>query len=274
MRALIALIALLVVVDPILFDRSVVHLLVGHSVVVLGLLLLMLFVESAGNAAEETVPASPASRIVPALGVRVLTPLYDLVVGATTREARFKRALIEQASIRPGHNVLDLACGTGTLALWLAQAHPSARVTGIDADPDILRRARRKLDRANATVQLDLANSGALPYPDRTFDRVVTSLFFHHLKWSDKQQTACEVLRVLKPGGELHIADWGRPRNVLMRWLFFPVQVLDGFENTRDHVLGRLVELLREAGYDQVAERDRISTMFGTLALYSAVRPG
>ena len=77
----------------------------------------------------------------------------------------------------------------------------------------------------------------------------------------------------IPPGGELHVADWGRPENALMRTLFLAVQCLDGFENTRDNVAGRLVSLFEEAGFSGVRESQTFSTMLGTIALYRAVKP-
>ncbi len=213
------------------------------------------------------------SSYVPALSYRWLTPWYDAVVGATTRERVFKHALIQQASIIPGHTVLDLASGTGTLALWIKQGQPSAAVSGVDGDPDILSIARRKAQRAKAAVEFDQALSYDLPYPAAHFDRVLSSLFFHHLTWPDKVRTAREVFRVLKPGGELHVADWGAPGNALMRGLFLSIQLLDGFPNTQDNVSGRLIELFSGAGFARVAERQTFSTMFGTMALYAAFKP-
>ena len=273
MRALIGVLALLVILDPVLFDRSIVHLLVWHSVIFLILLLALLMVESAQDASFDERAQPRAPRFVPALGFKALTPLYDGVVKATTREGLFKQTLIAQANIQPGQHVLDLACGTGTLAVQMAQFQPLAQITGVDGDPEVLARARKKVECAGVRVRLDHANATALPYGAGQFDRVMTSLFFHHLDWPDKQRAASEILRVLKPGGELHMADWGRPANRLMRWLFFPVQVLDGFANTRSHVAGQLVELFQQAGFQAVVERGRISTMFGTLSLYSAARP-
>lgn len=89
-----------------------------------------------------------------------------------------------------------------------------------------------------------------------------------------KERTARELFRVLKPGGELHVADWGRPTNALMRGLFFSIQLLDGFGNTRDNVAGKLIALFEQAGFVQVAQRRTFGTIYGTLALYSAVKPG
>jgi len=213
------------------------------------------------------------SPYVPALGYRWLTPAYDLVVGVTTRERTFKTSLAEQADLQPGHRVLDLACGTGTLAILLKQRFPDVDVTGIDGDPEVLAIASRKAARSRVTLRLDQGLSHALPYPDAHFDRVVSSLFFHHLSWPDKQRTAAELYRVLKPGGELHVADWGQATGPVSRAAFVAIQLLDGFANTRDNVRGRLVELFSEAGFVEVGERRSFTTVFGNMALHRAVRP-
>lgn len=213
------------------------------------------------------------SKYVPALGFHWLTPYYDAVVGATTRERSFKQALIRQARFKPGQQVLDLACGTGTLAIWVKQHQPQANVTGVDGDPAVLSLASRKAQKANVSVQFDRALSYSLPYPAAHFDRVVSSLFFHHLSWQNKERTAQELFRVLKPGAQLHVADWGRPTNALMRGLFLFIQLLDGFENTQDNVSGKLITLFETAGFVEVSLRQTFGTVYGTMALYSAVKP-
>ncbi|WP_137820162.1 class I SAM-dependent methyltransferase [Pseudomonas sp. 2FG] len=215
----------------------------------------------------------PKSKYVPALGFHWLTPYYDAVVGSTTRERIFKQALIKQARIEPGHQLLDLACGTGTLAIWIKQNQPQANVTGVDGDPVILSIASRKSQKANVSVKFDRALSYNLPYPEEHFDRVVSSLFFHHLSWEAKEQTAQELFRILKPGAELHVADWGRASNALMRGLFLFIQLLDGFKNTQDNVSGKLITLFEQAGFVEVTQRQTFGTVYGTMALYSAVKP-
>ena len=216
-------------------------------------------------------PTEP--KYVPALGYHWLTPYYDAVVGTTTRERSFKHALIKQAGFEPGQQVLDLASGTGTLAIWIKQHQPQVHVTGVDGDPAILSLATRKAQKAKVSVQFERALSYNLPYPAAHFDRVVSSLFFHHLSWENKQRTAQELFRVLKPGAELHVADWGHSSNILMRGLFVFVQLLDGFKNTQDNVSGKLVTLFEQAGFVDVTQRQTFSTIYGTMALYSAVKP-
>lgn len=217
---------------------------------------------------------SQESKYRPALRFHWLTPYYDFIAATTIRERRFKQALIQQAQLEPGQQVLDLACGTGTLAVWIKQQQPEAKVTGVDADAAILSIAVLKAQQAGVAVQFDRALSSRLPYPAEHFDRIVSSLFFHHLIWEEKQRTAQELFRVLKPGAELHVADWGRASNILMRTLFLLEQLFDGFKNTRDNVSGKLPLLFEQAGFINVSQRQTFDTIFGTIALYSARRPG
>jgi len=95
-------------------------------------------------------------------------------------------------------------------------------------------------------------------------------LLFHHLIRNDKGRTMREAWRVLRPGGELHIADWGKPQNGVMRAAFLLVQLLDGFETTRDNVNGLLPEFFLEAGFENVRQTGSYLTVFGTLCLYGA----
>jgi SAM-dependent methyltransferase len=210
---------------------------------------------------------------LPALGFGWLTPLFDVVLAWTTREEAFRRRTIEQANLSSDGNVLDLGCGTGTLAVRMKQHSPRAAVAGLDVDEVMLGRAQKKAAAANAEIQFVRGFSRALPYKDKSFDRVVSTLFFHHLKTDEKQRTLNEVLRVLKPGGELHIADWGRPSGPIMHVSFLLVRATDGFGVTRDNATGRLPELIARAGFSDVHERGAMNMMFGTLRFTSARRP-
>jgi len=144
---------------------------------------------------------------VPAAGLDWCLPLYDPLVRLLGGD-QARRALLEQAALRPGHAVLDVGCGTGSLATLVKGLHPGVQVTGVDPDPKALERARRKAARANVSVRLDRGFADALPYPDASFDRVLSSFVFHHLQEDEKGWMLSEARRVLKPGGSLHLLDF------------------------------------------------------------------
>lgn len=214
-----------------------------------------------------------SSSYVPALRFHRLTRLYDPVVRVATRERRFKDRILDQAKLAAGSRVLDLGCGTGTLAIAARLREPEADLVGLDADPAILERARVKAESAGVSISLDEGFSDRLPYPDASFDRVLSTLFFHHIGADVKRATASEVARVLKPGGELHVADFGPPSDPLMALLSLTIRLGDGLGPTRDNFKGNLPAIFTAAGLEEVSMRGRIRTMFGSIAFLSASRP-
>jgi len=109
-----------------------------------------------------------------------------------------------------------------------------------------------------------------LPVPSGSADVVTVSLVLHHLLPVDKRAGLKEMKRILKPGGHLHVADWGRPSDPLMSGAFFVAQAIDGFDRTADHRAGRLPTFVEEAGFGQVERYDRFRTAFGVLELLRA----
>jgi ubiquinone/menaquinone biosynthesis C-methylase UbiE len=217
--------------------------------------------------------ADRRQQFVPALRFDALTRVYDPVVAITSREGAFKRRLLQHARIKNGESVLDLACGTGTLAIEIKKANPQAKVSALDGDRAILQRARAKAKEAGVKIEFQDGLSNELPYGGRSFDVVVSTLFFHHLTDEAKADTAEEIRRVLRLGGRILIADWGRPQDPLMRLFFLNVQILDGFANTASNVAGRLPEFLRDAGLKRVSVVDRMRTPLGTIEIVSGIRP-
>ncbi len=210
---------------------------------------------------------------IPPLRYHALTQFYDVLVRWTTRETAFKEALLAQLGPAPGRELRDVGCGTATLSIALATRMPEARVTGLDADAAALSIARAKAASAGVRIGFEQAMADRMPFPADRFDAAVSSLFFHHLTRDAKRAVLAEIFRVLKPGGSLHVADWGRPTNRALRAAFLVVQTLDGFETTRDSVAGILPELMSETGFAQVRHTRDFPTALGTMALYSAVRP-
>jgi ubiquinone/menaquinone biosynthesis C-methylase UbiE len=138
---------------------------------------------------------------------------------------------------------------------------PTADVVGLDADPQMLNVAKSKATRENVSVQFDQGMTFNLLYPDASIDRVLSSLMIHHLKTPDKEITARDVYRVLKPGGQLHVIDFGKPRTLYGKMLG---PFLHEFEEANDNIDGRLPEIFEQAGL-RVREMGDFLTFFGSL---------
>jgi ubiquinone/menaquinone biosynthesis C-methylase UbiE len=177
--------------------------------------------------------------------------------------------LIEQARIQANHKVMDLGCGTGTLAIMIKKAQPDAQVFGLDADPEMLQVAHRKIERESLAITFDQGMAFDLPYPDGSFDRVLSSLMIHHLKTPDKEITAREIYRVLKPGGRLHVIDFGKPITMYGKLLG---PFLHKFEEANDNIAGRLPFIFQEAGLI-VQEKGHFWTFFGDLTFLAGEKP-
>ena len=135
---------------------------------------------------------------IPALRFPFLTRFFDPIVRVLLKDEKFRRRLIAEADIQHGQSVLDIGCGTGTLALLIKQAVPSAKIAGIDADPSILSLARDKAVRAGADILFIEGFADAVPLPSESYDRVVSSLAFHHMSTDSKRGTLAEVFRLLR----------------------------------------------------------------------------
>jgi ubiquinone/menaquinone biosynthesis C-methylase UbiE len=218
---------------------------------------------------------SADERYVPAAGRTGLTALYDPLVALTMRERAFRRALI--AAVLGGGRprvVLDMGCGTGSVASRLAEADTQVQVLGVDGDEAVLALAREKCARFGERVRFTKGMAGALPMESASVDVAVASLLLHHLSPGAKRQALAEARRVLAPAGRLVIADWGRPQDPLAHAGFLMLRLLDGFANTADHAAGRLPSLLARAGFADVKVEQRWRTLWGSLELIVAERGG
>jgi ubiquinone/menaquinone biosynthesis C-methylase UbiE len=205
---------------------------------------------------------------LPAAGRDAFLPFYDpftTLLGA----ARVHRALIGQAELAAGQRVLEIGCGTGNLSIRVKRAQPGVELVGSDPDPLALGRARRKA-RGLTGVRFDQGYAQQLPYPDASFDRVLSSLMLHHLDRDSKTAAAAEVARVLRPGGSLHLADFGEEghgvHGLLARRMLKSGHVADNQDDG-------IPRLLSAAGLECAEIATLRHPVMGRTVYYRAVRP-
>ena len=168
-------------------------------------------------------PDDPRARLeresVPATKGRVMhseARYYDILAWLLTlgRERAFRDRLVDLARIVPAESVLDVGCGTGTLAIAAKRrVGPAGEVDAIDASREMIERATRKAAKARVNVHFQVAIVEALPFPDASFDVVVSTLMLHHLPRPVRAQSLQEIARVLKPRGRLLAVDFATPAN-------------------------------------------------------------
>ena len=202
-----------------------------------------------------------SDRPIPALGLDFLTPWYDLAVEAFGFGTRLKEKVLDVAQVTNDGRLLDVGCGTATLLIVARTRAPAAQLVGIDADERVLTIARKKLDERQVEATLIKASAEQLPFDAHSFERVVSTLMFHHLSTATKQRALQEIYRVLTPQGRLILADIAKPEGVALRLAFTLGRFIQPKEAQRfqDNRQGKLPVFIKEAGFavQEVAPRYR-----------------
>lgn len=203
----------------------------------------------------------------PAAGRFAPTAIYDAGVALLTREPVWRSELIRRLAPAPQDTILDVGCGTGSLAILLKQAQPKAQITGLDPDPQALSIAKRKAEAAGVEIAwkqgfaCDAANFGR-------FDKVVSSLVFHQVPLDGKRSGIAAMFAATKPGGKVIIADYARQDQWLMRQLFRFIQLIDGRANTQLNAEGFIERELSGIIGSAVLSIYKLNTPTGIISIF------
>ncbi len=208
----------------------------------------------------------------PALGDARFTPLYDFAIAAATREKLWRGRLVAHINPSAADRILDVGCGTGSLAIRLKKTAPEVAIIGIDPDPIVIARARQKSQKAGVCINW---RSGfltpAICAEIGPVSKVASSLVLHQTPPAEKNNILSAIRTVLQPGGTLYIADYGLQRTLAMRFLFRrTVQAIDGLADTQPNADGILPSLMEASGFRDICELEVIPTATGSISIYRA----
>jgi ubiquinone/menaquinone biosynthesis C-methylase UbiE len=178
------------------------------------------------------------------------------------------RMIVEMAKIKPGDKVLDVGCGTGDLTLTAENyVGMSGSAHGIDASPEGIDLARKKVKRSDSETVFEVGLVEKIPYPEATFDVVISRLVIHHLPDDLKRRGFVEIFRVLKPGGRVFLADFKPPTNPILAHV---ASALVGHRMMMQSNVESIPPMLSEAGFVEVTSGPTRSVF---LAFVSGKKP-
>jgi ubiquinone/menaquinone biosynthesis C-methylase UbiE len=218
------------------------------------------------------IESSSKKDFIPALGYNWLTGMYDLTIKLTMPEKKFRNKLIEVVNPKVDEEILEFGFGTGQNLIIGKLKSPKSKFSGLDIDPKVKLITEKKLNKRHLNIPLFLYDGGKFPFKKGVFDKVYSSLVFHQLDTKTKKDCLKEIYRVLKPNGQLVIGDWGKPKSRFRRFLFYTVQLLDGFKTTQENVEGLLPKYMLECRFENGKEIGYINTKIGTYCYYSGAK--
>jgi len=198
--------------------------------------------------------ATTHQHFVPAAGQRWLLPFYDPLIALLTRERRWRDAILDALDPKADDIIVDVGCGTGTLAVMAKAREPGAEIIGLDPDPDALARASAKALAQSMTIAFARGFGGdvAKVAGAGRANKIVSTLAMHHMSGEAQAQTLAAMREALAPGGAVHIAD------------FTGGHFFHGADS------GKLIADLTAAGFTQARKVGEFRTVFGRVTHVSA----
>lgn len=209
----------------------------------------------------------------PALGRAGFTRAYDHAIRLLTREQTWRRTMLRQVDPAAGETIIDVGCGTGSFAIMMKRAVPEAKIIAIDPDPQVLEIAADKAKQVGAVIDWRQGFARDAAAIAGCVDKAVSSLVFHQVPLDGKREGVAAMFAAVRPGGEVHIADYARQRSQLMRMLFrLTVQMVDGVTDTQPNADGALEKILASHDAAAAIPKTEISTLTGAISLFHGTK--
>ncbi|MEW6456653.1 MAG: methyltransferase domain-containing protein [Acidobacteriota bacterium] len=187
---------------------------------------------------------------IPPTPLNFFTKFYDIGCILMGLGKKFRFFIVQNLKLSGKERILDAGCGTGTLLLILKKIYPSITAEGLDPDSNVLNIAKKKFEKNGINITLYCSKMDNMPFEDNSFDVLVSSLAFHHIKKEERMPSLGECLRILKPRGKMLLIDFGPPDSNFFNRI---LSILMGFfELIEDGKKGRIPLLMKEAEFSEV----------------------
>ena len=182
------------------------------------------------------------------------------------RLKKFWHKLIELAEIKPSDRIIDVGCGSGKMVEAISKRLGiNGEIIGLEPSKYLIENCKK--NNLNRNVKFVQGIMEEIPYPNKSFDIVLSSLAIHHVPRKAKQKAFKEFNRILKENGRLLILDHGKPNNWILKIILFPMRwnILEyQAENFRGEIPGMIEEV-----FGNVEEKDKF---YGWVKIWKAVK--
>jgi ubiquinone/menaquinone biosynthesis C-methylase UbiE len=197
-------------------------------------------------------PYEPKYRYIPSVPFHILTRIDHIICSVFGLGKKFKQSVLSSVAIPKNAVIVDIGCGTGIFLEIAKKIYPDVNLIGIDPDKQSLEIARNRLKRIEGKIDFIGAFAESLPLQDNSTDICFSTLMLHHVPDEIKLKALKEMHRILKSGGKVVIADFGKSdswliRKILVLFFFEKLEYIDG--NFR----GSILKYLEECGFRNIS---------------------
>ncbi len=206
------------------------------------------------------------------LRFRAFKLLYSVFSVVMLRDKSWQQPLFASIDPKSDKRILTFGPGSASTAIALAVQFPSVNVVGADPNAKAVKTAKQRIARRripNVSI-VEGTSQGRLPFGAGTFDEVKCLLSFHDVPPDGKIALAKEVLRILRRGGTLHVADYDKPAAAAEGAVLRLAQYISGPAATESHIDGSWIQFIAKAGFTGVRRQSSQSIRIGRVSVVRA----